>query len=94
VAHTCTSATLQEHEQLGLCCGVSTYAALEPPASWQQQQQQQQQDELVVPDLPDLSRVLGPLQQVTTIALGTYDNLVEPSCGSSKGLSLSARAAA
>jgi hypothetical protein len=66
---------LQAQEQLGLCCNVPTYAPLEPPASWQQQQQQQ--GELVIPDLPDLSRVLGPLQQVNCIARGMHCNAVD-----------------
>eukprot|EP00878_Enallax_costatus_P019839 GHUV01020944.1.p1 GENE.GHUV01020944.1~~GHUV01020944.1.p1 ORF type:complete len:411 (+),score=108.03 GHUV01020944.1:536-1768(+) len=44
------------------CCAAQTYTPTDPPPSWQQQQGQSA-DGLEVPDLPDLSRVKGPLQQ-------------------------------
>jgi hypothetical protein len=53
------------------CCVGTAYPPTALPQHWAQQQQQQQQPQrLVVPDPPDLSRVLGPREQVRRIACG------------------------
>eukprot|EP00879_Flechtneria_rotunda_P024781 GHRR01026293.1.p1 GENE.GHRR01026293.1~~GHRR01026293.1.p1 ORF type:complete len:388 (+),score=182.41 GHRR01026293.1:162-1325(+) len=96
-------ATGEQHRQQQQVPAVSrsspTYPPLTPPSSWQQQEQQPQQQcsqEIVVPPLPDLSRVQGPQQQAQLDAERlneVSDALTEAVLGSSAEASTLADAA-
>lgn len=56
---------LQAPGRLNAYCSMTTYPPTSVPNAWRQQHQPLLADQdLLVPDLPDLSKVVGPVQQV------------------------------
>lgn len=59
---------LNAHTGLAPSSTAPVYQTQSPPSSWQMPQEPQTADELAVPQLPDLSRVAAPLQQVNLLS--------------------------